>query len=93
MDAKIIITLLGGMIGAVDAAPDDHQARYDYAMALVAEGQAEQAMDELLTIFAKDRQWEDQKARKGLIELFDALGAADPLVAAGRRKLSALMFR
>jgi putative thioredoxin len=77
---------------ALDAAPDDLQARYDYAMALVAENQIEAAMDEFLAIFKRDRTWEDQKARKELLTLFEALGPADPLVMAGRRKLSALLF-
>ncbi|BCW87140.1 hypothetical protein sos41_02670 [Alphaproteobacteria bacterium SO-S41] len=77
---------------ALDAAPDDLQARYDYAMALVAENQIEPAMDEFLAIFKRDRTWEDQKARKELLTLFEALGPADPLVMAGRRKLSALLF-
>ena len=77
---------------ALEAAPDDLQARYDYAMALLAENQTETAMDELLAIFKRDRGWEDQKARKELLTLFEALGPADPLVMAGRRKLSALLF-
>ncbi len=77
---------------ALEAEPDDLQARYDYAMALVAENQIEQAMDEFLAIFKRDRTWEDQKARKELLTLFEALGPADPLVMAGRRKLSALLF-
>lgn len=77
---------------AVEANPNDHQARYDFALALIAENQTEQAIDELLTIFKRDKTWEDQKARKELLQLFEALGPADPLVAAGRRKLSALLF-
>ncbi|MCC6921361.1 MAG: thioredoxin [Alphaproteobacteria bacterium] len=77
---------------AVDANPADHQARYDYAMALMGENQTEAAMDELLAIVKRDRGWEDQKARKELLTLFEALGPADPLVAAGRRKLSTILF-
>jgi len=77
---------------AVEANPGDHQARYDYAMALMGESRTEDAMDELLTIVKRDRAWEDQKARKELLTLFEALGPTDPLVAAGRRKLSAILF-
>jgi putative thioredoxin len=46
----------------------------------------------LLAIFKRDRKWEDEKARKELLTLFEALGPADPLVAAGRRKLASLLF-
>lgn len=76
----------------VAAEPDNLQLRYDYAMALLAENQNEQAMDELLDIFKRDRKWEDEKARKELLTLFEALGAADPLVASGRRKLASMLF-
>ena len=61
-------------------------------MALLAENETEKAMDELLAIFKRDRKWEDEKARKELLTLFEAMGAADPLVAAGRRKLASLLF-
>ena len=61
-------------------------------MALVAEQAHEQAMDELLAIVKRDKTWDDQKARKELLTLFEALGLADPLVLAARRKLSALLF-
>ncbi len=77
---------------ALAADPDSLQARYDYAMALVAEQAHEQAMDELLAIVKRDKTWDDQKARKELLTLFEALGLADPLVLAARRKLSALLF-
>ncbi len=76
----------------VEAEPGNLQARYDYAMALLAENETEKAMDELLTIFRRDRKWEDEKARKELLTLFEALGPTDPLVAAGRRKLASLLF-
>jgi len=76
----------------VEAEPGNNQARYDYAMALLAENQNEQAIDELLTIFRRDRKWEDEKARKELLTLFEALGPNDPLVAQGRRKLASLLF-
>ena len=76
----------------VEAEPDNLQARYDYAMALLAENETEKAMDELLAVFKRDRKWEDEKARKELLTLFEALGPTDPLVASGRRKLASMLF-
>jgi putative thioredoxin len=55
-------------------------------------GQAEAAIDEVLTIVRKNREWQDQAARKQLIKFFDALGANNPVTVAGRRKLSAVLF-
>lgn len=77
---------------AVEADPGDHQKRFDYAVALAGAGQHETAIDELLVIVKRDRNWEEQKARTELLTLFEALGPADPLVMAGRRKLSAILF-
>ena len=77
---------------AVQANPDDHQARMDYALALIGGGQNEQAIDELLTIFGKDREWNEGAAREQLFKVFEALGPTDPLTLKGRRRLSSLMF-
>jgi putative thioredoxin len=71
---------------------NDHQARYDLALALYASGDAEAAIDELLTLFGRNRAWNDDAARKQLIEIFDALGAESELVADSRRRLSTLLF-
>ena len=70
----------------------DHQTRYDLALAQYAMGRPEDAIDHLLTIVQKNRSWNDDAARKQLIEIFDALGAADPLVADSRRRLSTILF-
>jgi putative thioredoxin len=70
----------------------DHQARYDLALAYFATGRAEDAIDHLLTIVQRNRGWNDDAARKQLIEIFDAIGGADPLVADSRRRLSTLLF-
>ncbi|MFD2232673.1 thioredoxin [Phaeospirillum tilakii] len=75
---------------AVDA--NDHQARFDLAMAYYAGGESETAIDELLDLFRRDRAWNDDAARKQLVKLFEALGSAHPAVAAGRRRLSSLLF-
>lgn len=71
---------------------NDHQARFDLALALYASGDAEAAIDGLLTLFGRNRAWNDDAARKQLIEIFDALGAESELVADSRRRLSTLLF-
>ena len=70
----------------------DHQARFDLALAYYASNRTEDAMDHLLTIVQKNRAWNDDAARVQLIEIFDALGSADPLVADSRRRLSTILF-
>jgi putative thioredoxin len=77
---------------AVAANPDDHQARFDLAMACFGAGQREAAVDELLELFRRDRNWNDGAARQQLIKLFDAFGPTDPLTVSGRKRLSSLMF-
>ena len=70
----------------------DYQARYDLALAYFAMGREEDAIEHLLTIVQTNRAWNDDAARKQLIEIFDAMGATDPLVADSRRRLSTLLF-
>ncbi len=77
---------------AVDAAPDDHQARFDLALALHANGQIEESVDELLELFRRDREWNDGAARQQMFTIFDALKPQDPIVLNGRRKLSSMIF-
>ncbi len=74
------------------ANPDDHQARFDLAVALNAAGDAEGAIDELLELFRRDREWNDGAAKAQLFTIFDALDPKDPLVLNGRRKLSSMIF-
>ena len=76
----------------VDAAPDDHQARFDLAVALHANGEAEEAVGQLLELFRRDREWNDGAAKSQLFTIFDAREAKDPIVLNGRRKLSSLIF-
>jgi putative thioredoxin len=76
----------------LEADPNDHRARYDLALALDARGDREGAMNELLDIVKRDRKWNDDAARKHLVTLFEALGPADPLTLAARRKLSSILF-
>ena len=77
---------------AVDADPSDNQARFDLAQALYANGQAEEAVDELLEIFLADREWNDGAAKAQLFTIFEALKPNDPVVLNGRRKLSSMIF-
>jgi putative thioredoxin len=72
--------------------PKDHQARYDLALAHYAAGRTEAALDELLELFRRDRNWDDQAARKQMVKIFDALGPTHELTVGGRRRLSSLMF-
>jgi putative thioredoxin len=72
--------------------PDDHQTRFDLAMGLFSSGRAEQAIDELIEIIRRNREWEDEKARKQLLDFFEALGQTHELTSQGRRKLSSVLF-
>jgi len=76
----------------IDADPKNHQARYDLAVALFAQGDVEAAMDHLLEIVRVDRKWNDDAARKELLKMFEAMGPTDPATLAGRRQLSSLLF-
>jgi putative thioredoxin len=76
----------------VEASPGDHQARIDYAMALAAAGQKSEATDQLLEAFRRDRKWNEEAARKQLVQLFDAWGPKDAATLEGRRKLSSILF-
>lgn len=72
--------------------PDDHQAQIDLAEAQFASGAKEQAIETLLGAIERDREWNEQAARKALLKFFEALGHGDPLTVAGRKKLSTLLF-
>ena len=77
---------------AVAANPDDHQARFDLALALHANGKIDEAVDQLLDLFRRDREWNDGAARAQLFIIFEALKPTDPVVLKGRRKLSSMIF-
>jgi len=76
----------------VEANPNDHQARFDLSAALVAEGANEEALDELLELYRRDRAWNEGAAKAQLLTLFEVFGHADPLTVAARKRLSSLMF-
>ena len=77
---------------AVQADPANAQARFDYALALNANGQTAEAVDALLELFRRDREWNDGAAKTQLFTIFDALKPNDPIVLNGRRKLSSMIF-
>jgi putative thioredoxin len=68
------------------------QARFDLAQALYAQGDAAGAIDELLELFRRDRDWNEGAAKTQLFTIFDALKPTDPLVTKGRRRLSSMIF-
>ena len=80
------------LTAAVEANPDDLQARFDLAQALYANGDAAGAVDHLLELFKKDREWNEGAAKAQLFTIFDALKPNDPVVLNGRRKLSSMIF-
>jgi len=71
---------------------NDHQTRFDLAMALFSGDQREEALEALLEIVRRDNEWNDQGARKQLLKFFEIIGLGDPLTNEVRRKLSTLMF-
>jgi putative thioredoxin len=77
---------------AVEADPNDHQARFDLAAALLAAEKPAEAVDQLLELFRRDREWNDGAAKTQLFTIFDALKPQDPIVLAGRRRLSSMIF-
>ena len=85
-----------GEVGTYEARlaadPKDHQARLDLAVAQFAAGEREKAIDHLFEIIKRDRAWNEDAARKQLLKFFEAIGLADPLTVAARRRLSAILF-
>lgn len=95
------LTLKEQAAGAGDTAPfearlaadaNDHQARFELALALDAKGDRDGAIAALLELIRRNRKWNDEAARKHLVTLFDAMGPADPRTVAARRKLSSILF-
>lgn len=77
---------------AVAADPADHQARFDLAAALLAAGNPQEAVDELIELFRRDREWNGGAAKTQLFTIFEALKPQDPIVLTGRRRLSSMIF-
>ena len=83
---------VGELRAALESNPDDHQTRLDLATALAATGELQAAVDELLELFRRDREWNDQAAKTQLYKIFDAQKANDPIVLKARRRLSSMIF-
>ena len=80
------------LAAALEADPDNHQARFDLAVVMNAEGKRMEAAEMLVALFKRDRTWNEDAARKKLLEFFEAWGAKDPATLKGRRLLSAALF-
>ncbi|MBD0865418.1 MAG: co-chaperone YbbN [Rhodobacteraceae bacterium] len=76
----------------VEVDSDNHQARFDLARALHANGSVEEAVAQLLELFRRDREWNDGAAKVQLLTIFEALKPNDPIVLNGRRELSSMIF-
>jgi putative thioredoxin len=76
----------------VAANPLDHQTRFDLALALNGKGRRMEALDQLISIVKCDRKWNDDGARKQLVQFFDAWGPTDEATVEGRKRLSSILF-
>ena len=76
----------------VAANPADHQARFDLALALNAKGKRADTLEHLIAIVKRDRKWNEDGARKQLVQLFEAWGPTDEATIAGRKRLSSILF-
>ncbi|MGH6768481.1 MAG: thioredoxin [Xanthobacteraceae bacterium] len=76
----------------VGANPLDHQARFDLAVALNSKGKRKEAVDHLIEIVRRDRKWNDDGARKQLVQFFEAWGPTDEATVEGRKRLSSILF-
>ncbi|MBV9827572.1 MAG: thioredoxin [Alphaproteobacteria bacterium] len=82
----------GELRARLERDPNDHEARFELATALFGAGEREAAIDELLALYKRDREWDEQGARRQLVKFFEVMGPTDPLTLGARRRLSALMF-
>jgi len=71
---------------------NNHQTRFDLALALFTKGDTSEAIQELLTIFRVDQEWNDDAARQQLFKFFDILGSENPITLSGRRQLASMLF-
>ena len=71
---------------------NNHQVRFDLALALFTKGETSEAIQELLAIFRVDQEWNDDAARQQLFKFFDILGGEDPITLSGRRQLASMLF-
>ena len=76
----------------VKSNPDDHQARLDLALSLIKDSRISEAIDHLLELFRRDKDWNDEAAKKNLFSVFEVMKPDDPEALKARRKLSSLIF-
>jgi putative thioredoxin len=82
----------GELRARIERNPKDHEARLELASALFGAGEREEAIEQLLELVRRDREWNEQAGRKQLVKLFEAMGPTDPLTVAARRRLSSILF-
>jgi len=97
--AALDVALQAKKVGPLDelerkvaADPLDHQARFDLATGLSAAGKRSEAAEHLLAIVKRDRKWNDDAARKQLVQFFEAWGPTDEATLDGRKRLSSILF-
>ncbi len=83
---------VGELRATIEGDPGNNQARFDLAVALHSSGDVQGAVDELLELFRRDREWNDGAARTQLFTIFDSMKPQDPVVLSGRRRLSSMIF-
>lgn len=83
---------MAGLEAAISANPNDHASRLELAVLLNGAGKRAEATDQLIHIIRKERTWNDEAARKQLVQFFEAWGPADEATRQGRRKLSSVLF-
>ncbi len=83
---------INDLVFLVEKKPDDHDSRFKLAQALHGAGQIEEAVDQLLELFKRDREWNDGAAKSQLLTIFEALEPNNSIVLSGRRKLSSMIF-
>lgn len=83
---------VGELTEMLEKEPENNQIRFDLAQALYATGQVEEAVTQLLDLFRRDREWNDNAAKSQLFTIFEALPPQDPIALNGRRKLSSMIF-
>ena len=87
LDAAASLDPVSELISKLEADSENFQLRFDLATQLVADDQIEQALEQLLNILKKDREWQEQRARKTMIKIFELLGKGDELATGYRRKM------
>ena len=87
-----ILGPVGELEQKVAADPRDHQARFDLAVALAGKGRRQDAVAHLLEIVKRDRKWNEDGARKQLVQFFEAWGPTDEATVEGRKRLSSILF-